>query len=743
MAQAAAMESEILRSDVPEGGTGVTLLGGTLFRREDYNADLNGQKGTLVYEKMRRGDPDVASGLANLIQPILSTPIEFEPAEDTKEEREIAEFCDKWIFGTGRTDPFAMNKQAFLRHALLMVSDGFSAFEKVWGVDREGRDVYAQLIPILPKTVVEFQFANRPGGGLEYAKQRAYVLGKGYVDAKVRAEKLILFVFAREGDNLFGWPILRAAYKPWYHKETIEVIDGIRIERNGVGFVVITIPRGAKANVREAAQKVATEMRANQRMGVIVEEGTKVEILYPSGADPKIVESLQFLRSQILQVMLSEFVEHGSSNVGSKALVGDKMDLLEMKLQGLGADVCDVLNRQAVPELVWRNWGPRKKYPKAKFGDINRTSIVQLAETLSKLVPANVITMDPELQQFIREAAGWPLIPEKDMKRLREAHDKSLDMKVEMAGQPPMIEPQADGGAPGQNGTPPKPRLVESKAAHREAALVPGPFWRDLLPHEMSADFVGMKSHLMSEPGRVYKNIVKSMRETMAWAAAGRVAAMSIAELKKGTVATIPQQPKLAKRLEEPFIETYLKGREAVVAERARQLAGPIKAAQDTEEDEDGFPIEPTKDQLGIVKLLAAGFVVGLFRGMQRRAGDEALAVVTLTELSQVEKRQRIYEAIMGLSENVIQNELAGGLIRAFGTGRNDQAEAMGEEISSAFYSAVMDDNTCGPCALLDGDQHELGDPAYQAPNPDCLGGANCRCVTVYVFREAKQEEAA
>lgn len=730
------MEPDVLSKETPTGSTGVQLLGGTLFRMEDYNSDLQGQRGTLVYEKMRRGDPDVASGLAKLTWPILSVPWVFEPAADTDEDREAAEYCEKWIFGKGRRDPFAMNQQAFLRHALLMLSDGFSAFEKVWGRDSEGHDVYADLIPVLPKTIVEFQFSDVPGGGLEYARQRAWIQGQGFAEAKIRAEKLALFVFGREGNNLFGWPILRAAYKPWFHKEIIEVIDGIRIERNGVGFTVITIPRGSTAKVRDAAKAVASQIRVHERQGVIVEEGTKVEILYPSGSDPKIVDSLNFLRSQILEVLMSEFVEHGTGNVGSKALVSSKIELQLYSLQSVVSDICDAVDRFLTTDLIWKRWGNKLKPPRCTCPEIAQMSAGQLAEVLSKLGPAGFLDADPEIKQHVRKSAKLPLIPEKDMKRLREQHDKELDAKVKMAGQP---QPAMSAPSPAPGGNVP-PSSPPKEAARRQAAIAPGPFWRDLLPHEASADFKAMKSHLITAPKAIYAKYVKPMRETMAWVAAGRVTAMSDSEVAKGRVA-IPNQAKLSKQLEEPFLKTYAIGRDSILAERERQLAAAV-TAQAEDDTEDEFPTEPTKSQAAWIAALAAGFVTGMLKAMEKRAIDEALTA-RQAELKDAEQKQRIYEAILGLSENVLQAELAGDLNRAFATGRNDQAAAMGDAVETAYYSAVMDDSVCEPCSLLDGEEHEPGDPDYTTPNKDCFGGAYCRCVTIYVFRAAESKEAA
>jgi len=740
--------------ETPEGGSGVTLLGGTLWRIEDYNQDLNGQNGTRIFEKMRRGDPDISSGLSRLIWPLLSADWHFEPASDSAVDKEAADYCDKWIFGVGRTDPFAMNKQDFLRHALLMVSDGVSAFEMVWGRDHDGHDVIGRFIPILPKTIWNFQFEDVPGGGLQFLQQRAWILGHGYEIANIRAEKLVLFVFGREGDNLFGWPILRAAYKPWFHKETMEIIDGIRIERNGVGFMVITVPASSKKNVRDAAKKVMTEMRANQRSGAIVEEGTKVEILYPSGGDPKIVESLDFRRSQILQVLISEFVEHGAHSAGSRALVSSKIEFLLMCLQGLGTSVCEVVNRQIVPQLIGRRWGWSFQRPTLVVDDISKKSGKDIADWMAPLATPgiNLLNWTPETEQYIRRTGQLPLIPDDDMKVLEEIHQAELQQRLKTALNPPAPPPApaVPTPVPGADVKPVAAKPAQPKVpgipagAERplEGQLVTG-LWRQPLPHEQFSDLPGMKNFLVSEPKRVWKNVVGPIRATMARQVATKISRMNVSELRKGRVPTWPQRGKLASKLEATFIGAYQRGRREVVAERNRFLASKGKSqpaiaaypnAGDGETD-----TQPSAAQLAWVKTWVASFVSGMVDSMNKRGMDAAM-IARDAGVPTDEEQMRVESAMNDLSENIMTAELAGDLNHAFVNGRNDQAMSMKDQIETAYYTAAMDEGTeeCedqgGTCALLDGDEHEIGDPDYATPNPDCAWPANCRCVDTYAW---------
>jgi hypothetical protein len=79
-----------------------------------------------------------------------------------------------------------------------------------------------------------------------------------------------------------------------------------------------------------------------------------------------------------------------------------------------------------------------------------------------------------------------------------------------------------------------------------------------------------------------------------------------------------------------------------------------------------------------------------------------------------------------------------GGAINA---GRDAAAQAAGDEILGARYTAILDKNTCSECASADdGVLRALDDPLLKpAPNPDCAGGDRCRCIWVYQLRSETQ----
>lgn len=95
--------------------------------------------------------------------------------------------------------------------------------------------------------------------------------------------------------------------------------------------------------------------------------------------------------------------------------------------------------------------------------------------------------------------------------------------------------------------------------------------------------------------------------------------------------------------------------------------------------------------------------------------------------------------------ETAIQNEITAGSVtyidraatglanRVISIGRSDEAERRRDEWGRVEYSALLDQNVCGPCASEDGQEADNEADLTPTPNPECEGGDWCRCFHVYV----------
>lgn len=742
---------EIGATGVKEYAFGKSLFTSVLYNQEDYNPDLRGQRLMETIEEMRLSDGEIASALSRIEMPLIAAEWKIVPVEDDPDGEEKAAFCEKWIMGRNRRDPFAMTWRDFLRHALLMLPFGFSAFEKVWGVDdgTPQRHVFAKLAPRLPKTVWEFRFKR---ARLDSMLQRAWINGR-LKEAEIPAEKLMLFVFSREGDNYWGRSILRACYKPWYNKSTFEVLDGIAKERNGVGMTVVTIPVNANDSEKEAAEKVATEGRGHERQGFVIYDTMKIESQYPTGTSPDIVASIKYHDSQISQVLQSEWMHLGASESGSRATAESKIDVMLLGLQGIANMVEDVVNTQAIVELIDRNWGAQKMYPRMECEDLTKMSGERLASVLAPLMQQAVgaITPDVTLEGHIREGLKLPPIPS-EIKRAREEEEKiKAERSLSMAKNPVVVAPgdqvqnvNGPGAVPDKVQAPQKENAAAEvpKAQPKILADIPVELFREPFPHERCCAFSEMKAYLQNEPKRVWQAVILPYRRKMIDVMSRSAASASDKDLASGFIRT-PFANRLASDLKAPFMKVYMTGRRAVVDELTRQKAGqsvshPIRFQEDDEDEDEYFDVQPKSGQRDWITKLALAFVTGMIASLRAEAVRSAMAS-RQADMGEADQALAISDDLMAMSEAVQLSKLTGQLTRAFTNGRNDQGQAMHDQWDKAYYSAIMDDGTeeCarhgGTCALLDGKEHEPDDPAYQTPNPGCVWVDNCRCETIYV----------
>lgn len=732
-------------------GSGFMRFGGIMFNIADYNPTLQGQQGAKIYEEMRKSDPEVAAGLARITQPLRAAHWGIEPVDEKDEkEVEIAKFCEKWIMGRGRLDKFATKWAHVLDHLLLALSDGFSALEAVWGIDQEGNQVYKTLAGILPKTVWQFVFKTDGSGDLDYILQRAWSVRGQFVEARIPAEKLIVLTFNREADNLWGTPILRNVYKPWYWKDKLWRIDGMRHERHGLGFTKFKIPNGSNPDQKRAAEDIVREARANERGYVVFEEDFDVEISYPTGAGTDVIGSIKYMDQQIAQVLFSEFMHLGSTESGSRAVSQSKIDLLLANLQGMATAIEDAVEPLIV-ELVAKNFGQRDEYPRMKCEDLSSLSGPLIADILQKMMAATVgaITPGPDIEQFLREAYSLPLIPDDMLKLMQEIQKVELENKLELLKNPPQPPPlngpppfggkapvPANGPIPPSPGGPNDDKVPKGQPQMAIEPTLPR-LARAPLAHEQHCMFADMSVYLQDEPKKIWHRTVAPFRKAQIVRIASAVSNSTDEEFKAGKFFPNGQMPlrgRLVKDLTDALMPVYLRGRQTVVDERNRQLT-KTAASYDIHPEDSADDIQPTSDERKWVGVIAGAFTTLMLGSLMTEASRTAQNARN-ADASRKDQERQIISDLESMSVPVQQANLAGAVNQSFINGRSEQAKSMSDTLQTAFYTAIMDEGTCEPCAALDGQEHEPFDPNFATPNPDCAWPSNCRCTDVWVFRD-------
>lgn len=185
---------------------------------------------------------------------------------------------------------------------------------------------------------------------------------------------------------------------------------------------------------------------------------------------------------------------------------------------------------------------------------------------------------------------------------------------------------------------------------------------------------------------------------------------------------TLTPDPKRRKELAKAVRSAYMAGREQIIAEiTAQQTAKGNLFIEFTKADDD--------DWLEYLDELTDGMVSRIINEITARAVNEYLSRKLLLDYT----IDKLTEALLGQSEKFI-DQIAGSTVNAaISTGRDDEIKDNIDQLEHIEYSAILDQNTCGPCGDADGltASDPLDLPA--APNPDCDGGDRCRCIHVAI----------
>lgn len=184
---------------------------------------------------------------------------------------------------------------------------------------------------------------------------------------------------------------------------------------------------------------------------------------------------------------------------------------------------------------------------------------------------------------------------------------------------------------------------------------------------------------------------------------------------------TLAPDGKRRKEIAKAVMAAFKLGREQIINELALQNAAKSRNWIENKADDEDF--------WDYLDELTDGLVSRIIAEVTVRAINEYLTLKLLLDYT-IEK---LLERLTGQSEKFI-DQIAGSTVNAaISAGRDEEINAQADNIEHIEYSAILDRNTCSPCGDADGEV--ASDPADlpAAPNPDCEGGSNCRCIHVAV----------
>jgi len=669
----------------PDETTGISgyYAAGSVVLGAEKNAKLHGLEGFRIYSEMRRTDPQLA-GLYALIRSAICGGA----AAIIGGAQEQADWVRPIILD-GLHDHMTMLCQYLLY--------GSYWFEQVIGVDPSGRFTEIALLPRQPWTIAQYETSQQTGE-LVAIRQTSYH-GSGYIPAG----RLVAYTNEPEGDNFEGISLFRPCYGAWMLKQQHMRLEGISAERYAVASPIMNMSSGATKLQKEQALELGTAIRSGGSAVVVksVDDGIGViSFLQPPGGVYDATPKMAYYDQLMSKALLSQFIDFGSHDKsGSFALVSEHVELFYDYVNQLASDIAATISRQRIKRLIDYNWADVSDYPILSISGINRPDGEQLSAALALLAPLGVLDLDSEDRTAVREAIG-----------LRRRVKTSTSAPAAPSGQ----------AAPAQ-------LAAEHHGAHKLAHKVV----RELTAVEQHCDFVAMAAAMDSGRDDLARDLLDLQRRLTTTAV--KFLAPRIAEGDIDGINGLRFNPTQTAQIREQVTATLSKlfaaGRDAVKSEAAAQGITAKLAASKQNKTKRAATMEAALQDYG---------------------SDEIDKLVAATETAAKQgARQAVLAGIVGAaaadlvasyitrSAGSIPDSLAASVsAMGFVNGRDAEAQELFDKnmVKSVYYSAVMDQNTCTPCADRDGAEVLGGQPA--APNPDCLGVGRCRCVHVYEFGE-------
>lgn len=356
-----------------------------------------------VYDKMRRQDAQVRSVLRAVVLPIQRTEWSIDPAGARDEVVElVAGDLGLPIKGSG---PVAVRRTRdrfswfdHLRLALLMLPFGHSMFEQEAVLGPDGHLHLKRLGHRPSRTISKFNVA--PDGGLQSIEQLTTLGASGPIDVN----RLVAYVYEREGGNWAGISLLRPAYKNWVLKDRLLRANTTTIIRNGLG---VPVYEGAEREKDlTPGLNMARRVRSGEEAGAAVPHGAKLRMQGVEGTLPDALPAIRYHDEQIARAVLAHFLNLGTQT-GSWALGSTFADFFTLSLQALAQQIADVANAHVIEDLVDWNWGEEEPAPKLVFEPIGSQQQATAA-ALKLLTDSGILLPDKSLEEAVRQQLGLP-----------------------------------------------------------------------------------------------------------------------------------------------------------------------------------------------------------------------------------------------------------------------------------------------------------------------------------------------
>jgi hypothetical protein len=730
-----------VKPDLPstrKSASGVGMYGSTILG-EEYLAALKWPLCIPVYQKMTRPDGQVNGIIRGFVLPLMRSNWSI----DGEEGDAVTEYSHDFVF-TWPTVPWVRTVE---RIAMGMLGFGHYVGEEVYYRDKDQVRL-AELAEILQSSILEW--VTDDDNTLLGVKQSAY-WGRKIRTETIDAKHLTLFTFNQEGDDPTGVPLTRSMYQHWWYKTLAYKIDMMKNERWGAGVPVGKMGPDDGEDEVALMEGALEDLRAHHKLHVIISNDQEVSFQGITGTLPDVLASATHHNEEMGKSALMQFLNYGTTQTGARALGESSQDFLIMSLQALGDYIADEFNKQVLWPAQDATFetvpDPR---PKLTAGDMSNVDLGMLSEALQKLGTGGFIKARPKYDEpYLRKIGRLPEIPQEELEIKIEDGPKTPE-PVQPTGK---ADEEATESASGTETVPDE----EKVAAQRESGN------RALYGPEVFCDMGGIADWLQTATEDTVEAL-QPHRETLIAQIADMAVTLSPQQMlnrgpvmgedaerimftalhdasRFGATSVKRELDKQGQTADQSMMHKVWAFFTKFIAQDAGRGLGVNPDSFDSQSLGAAFaPLFGSQSELDEMLLSQAELILlnEATRLTQAASMLKAEARTLITGVSLFELIvQRLNDMSLGMFQRGIGSQIDNAHIRGRTLGANEYV-AEGGEIERAMYSAVRDTNLCLNCAPLDRQFHALNDPQYITPNPNCIGGLDCRCWTIMVKKKGE-----
>jgi Protein of unknown function (DUF935) len=398
--------------------------------------------------EMRRCD-----GQARALYRLLTMPVRMAAARasflpEQGGEREAA-FAEQLLRLPARSGGMRTPLHRVIGQMLLSVTDGFAAFELVYGSPKvgplQGKWTLAK-IAYRPSETVLFKVTDQ--GDYDGFQQRAMMPGGRYIDVHIKRNSSIYISCSEEENPMYGVSYFNAAYYHYDKKVKLYYLAHLAAQHRAVGSRLGKYPISATLKERRDFRTALANFGLGQAITAPSDGRWSVEDLGKSLGDFPFMDFINHHNSQMSKSVLAPFLDDDQGGRKSAVDFGGQTDSFYQTLVSvLIAEHEDVFNNWLIPRFIDWNFGS-EKYPKIKFGAISDKQLQLVKDAFDKLSSVGAANATKpfllELERTVAEDMGLEI----DYEKFHKAIEENSDTVIEQYLKSPSTNSHPTSGAP-------------------------------------------------------------------------------------------------------------------------------------------------------------------------------------------------------------------------------------------------------------------------------------------------------